>query len=135
EVDGATLHLDIFTPARAMEPTPAVVYVHGGGWVLLDRSDFYDYALALGEHDIPGVTIQFRALPPNGFYDQVADIKDAVRWVRLHAEDYNIDPNRIGIVGASSGAHLSALVATAGDGEGFDDDPPGTDSTIQSAVL
>lgn len=134
-VDSETLYLDVFEPQNVTEPTPAVVYVHGGGWFLRDRTDFYDFALGLGVQQIAGVTIDFRGLPPNGFYDQIKDIKDAVRWVRLHAKEYNIDPKRIGIVGSSSGAHLAALVATAGNGEGFDDDPPGTDSSIQSAVL
>lgn len=135
EIGGESLRLDVFQPVNQTEPTPAVVYVHGGGWFLRDRDDFEDFAMGLGIQGYAGVTIDFRDLPPNGFYDQIADIKDAIRWVRLNAEQYNIDPDRIGITGASSGAHLAALALTAGDGEGFGDDPEGTSSELQGAVL
>lgn len=134
EVDGERLMLDVFQPVNAVEPTPVVIFLHGGGWFLRDRTDFYSFGAGFGMNGYASVMIEWRDLPPNGFYDQVTDIKDAIRWVRLHAEEYNIDPSRVGISGASSGAHMAAIVATTGDGEGLGDDPPGTDSTIQSAV-
>jgi len=135
EIDGETLVLDVFMPQNVSEPTPAVIYVHGGGWFLRDRTDFYSTAFGLGVQGFAGVPIHFRQLPPNGWYDQVEDIKDAIRWIRANASRFNIDPDRIGISGASSGAHLAAVAATTGNGEGLGDDPPGASSAVQSGVF
>src|SRR5690606_16579706 len=71
----------------------------------------------------------------SGFAGQVNDIKDSIRYLRSHASEFNIDPDRIGLYGSSSGGHLAAMVAFAGDGEGVDDDPPGLDSSVQSCFL
>ena len=137
-VENAELTVDIYAPARwlAPGPTPAVLLIHGGVWRLDLRHECAGWAQDLAqEAGMAGVVVQFRLEPKRGFMDQVADIKDAVRWLRLHADEYNIDRNRIGIYGSSSGAHLAALAAFAGDEEGWGDDWPGASSRIQAACL
>ena len=135
EVNGEHLTLDAFLPGDAAAPTSAVIFVHGGGWFLRDRDDYRDFALGMARKHIAGIAIDFRLLPDNGWQAQLDDIKDAIRWVRTNHEMLNIDPDRIGIFGSSSGGHLAALAAFAGTGEGLGDDPPGTSSAVQSAVI
>jgi acetyl esterase/lipase len=75
-------------------------------------------------------------LPAVEMIDCVYDTKAAVRWVRANAEEYGIDPDRIGAIGASAGGHLIALLATTAnvpelEGSGGN---PGVSSEIQAAV-
>ena len=135
-VEEESLPIDLFLPATAEEPVPVVLFVHGGGWFLRSKLDYEDYATILAINGMAAATIEWRRVPPNGFYDQVADIKDAIRWIRANGPQYNIDPDRIGIYGSSSGAHLAALAAFNRDGDGFgDDDPEGPSSEVQAAFL
>jgi acetyl esterase/lipase len=135
-VEEESLPIDLFLPNTAVEPTPVVIFIHGGGWFLRSAMDYDDFATVLAINGMAAATIEWRRVPPNGFYDQVADIKDAVRWLRANAAEFNIDPDRIGIYGSSSGGHLAAMTAFTGDGDGFsDDDPEGPSSAVQAAWL
>ena len=135
EANGAPLMLDVLTPAEGAGPFPAVVIVHGGLWLTNDRLQYRDFALGLARRGFAAVNIDFRLDAASGFAGQVNDIKDAIRFLRANAALFAIDPDRIGIYGSSSGGHLAAMAAFAGDGEGVDDDPPGLDSAVQSCFL
>lgn len=135
-VDEEELPIDLFLPNTAQEPTPVIVFVHGGGWFLRSKLDYEDFATVMAINGMAAATIEWRRVPPNGYFDQVADIKDSIRWLRANAAEFNIDPDRIGIYGSSSGGHLAAMAAFTGDGDGFsDDDPDGPSSAVQAAWL
>ena len=134
-VDEEALPIDLFLPNTAQEPTPIVVFVHGGGWFLRNKLDYEDFASVLAINGMAAATIEWRRVPPEGFVDQITDIKDSIRWLRENAEQFNIDPGRIGIYGSSSGGHLAAMVAFTGDGDGFSDDGDGPSSAVQAAWL
>ena len=127
------LKLDIFYPPLDGSLRPAVVLIHGGAWNLNDKSDYHDFARGFARAGMVGVTPQYRFDATNGIWDQVADIKTAIRWVKENAETYGIDPNRIGLYGSSSGGHLAALAGTALDGEGLVDDGGLGDSSVDAA--
>ena len=66
------------------------------------------------------VSINYRLSGHATFPAQIEDCKAAIRWLRAHAQDYNIDPGRFGVWGSSAGGHLVALVGTSGDVKEFD---------------
>lgn len=114
EYPNKKLELDLFIPKEPMaNPMPAVVCVHGGGWVVNRRIWFEPFAKYLASKGIAAVTIDYRMLPAVTIMECVYDSKAAVRWVRANAEKYGIDPNRIGAIGASAGAQLVALLGTS----------------------
>lgn len=116
EYSNKKLALDLFMPKEPMDqPVPAVVCIHGGGWMVNRRIWFEPFAKYLAAHGMAAVTIDYRMRPAVRVIDCVYDTKAAVRWVRANAEKYGIDPNRIGAIGASAGAHLAALLATTAD--------------------
>ena len=116
EYPNKKLELDLFLPTEPMaEPVPCVVCIHGGGWRVNRRVWFEPFAQYLASKGIAAVTIDYRMLPAVRIIDCVFDSKAAVRWVRANAEQYGIDPNRIGAIGASAGAHLVALLGTTAD--------------------
>jgi acetyl esterase/lipase len=120
-VDGKDLLLDMFLPVppddvskepgSASGPFPVIVWIHGGGWQEGDRHG------CPAEHLVPrgyaAVSIEYRLTTVAPFPAQIQDCKGAIRWVRAHAREYNFDPERIGVWGASAGGHLAALLGTS----------------------
>jgi len=116
EYPNKKLKLDLFLPEKPIDtPVPLVVCVHGGGWRVNRRVWFEPFAQYLASKGLAAVTIDYRMLPAVNIIDCVYDTKAALRWVRANANKYNIDPERIGAIGASAGAHLVALLGTTAD--------------------
>ena len=131
------VQLDLYLPKEpARKPMPCVVVIHGGGWRSGDKQRFAPIAARLAENGFAAVCIGYRLLPEVSFPAPVEDCKAAVRWVRANATKHDIDPDRIGAIGGSAGAHLAAMLATshkAADLEGRGGNP-GVSSRIQATV-
>ncbi len=107
-----TLKLDIYIPDETVAcPTPAVVFIHGGGWRQGDK--YPSRVTLLAQAGFVCVSINYRLSDVAPFPAAVEDAKCAVRWLRAHAEEYNVDANRIGVWGGSAGGHLSLMVGLA----------------------
>jgi acetyl esterase/lipase len=102
-------------PKKAQGRLPAIVMIHGGGWAAGDRRDFHGLQFAFAQTGAVCVTVQYRLAPKDKFPAQVEDVKCAVRWLRAHAADYGVDPDRIAALGASAGAHLAVMLALTSD--------------------
>ncbi|MBC7771155.1 MAG: alpha/beta hydrolase, partial [Pyrinomonadaceae bacterium] len=101
---------------QARPPLPVIIWIHGGGW----ESGTKDASPAarLVSFGYAAVSISYRFSQIAPYPAQIHDCKAAIRWVRAHAKEYNFDPDRIGVWGASAGGHLAALLGTsAGDQE------------------
>lgn len=127
--------LDLAMPKDPGEtPRPTIIYIHGGGWTKGDKRSkgigaVLDYA-----------TKGFVSMSVNCRLDVdkkacIEDVKCAVRWVRAHAEKYNVDPNRIGAAGNSAGGHLALMLAVCPASAGLEGDGPYQEysSMVQSA--
>ena len=112
-VDDKPLLLDLYIPQGLTGPLPVVVWVHGGGWYLGDKS--FPQALRLTARGYAVASLNYRLSPEALFPAQIEDCKAAVRWLRAHAAQYGLDPERIGAWGASAGGHLVALLGTSGE--------------------
>lgn len=112
------LLLDLYLPIAAERNRPGVVVVRGGGWLVGDRKRFAHIASGLAERGVAAVCIEYRTADKALFPAAIQDVKAAVRWLRANALRYGIDPEAIGTVGGSSGAHMALLAAlTAGTAE------------------
>jgi acetyl esterase len=114
--NGKPLLLDAYVPPGGTGRRPAVVLVHGGGWRAGDKSSFAAQAGRLAERGWVAFSINYRLDEPSMYPAEVDDVTAAVRWVRAHADEYRIDPTRIGALGESAGGHLTAMLATLGSG-------------------
>lgn len=113
--DGIELQLDLYRPAGAAA-CPAVLLVHGGGWVAGDRTMERAFAKQLAVRGYAAAPVSYRLGEPGRFPNAVLDLRTAVRWLRAHAADYHLDPARVGIIGGSAGGMLASFVgATNGD--------------------
>ena len=95
--------LDLAMPTeKSLTPLPAIVYLHGGGWTQGDkRGQGIGTVLSYATQGFVGISVNYRL-----DVDKKACIEDAkcaIRWLRAHAEQYNVDPDRIGAAGNSAG--------------------------------
>ncbi|MEK7414924.1 MAG: alpha/beta hydrolase [Planctomycetota bacterium] len=116
---------DAYLPHGVPGPRPAVVMIHGGGWHAGNRDMFSWHGQQLAQRGIVALSITYRFWPEHCFPAQLEDVRRAVRWLRANAATYAIDPERIGGMGASAGAHLGSFLALA---EG----PPDSDPMLAS---
>jgi len=102
-----------YLPDATNTTSAAMVICPGGGYTGLAAHEGNDYALWLNQHGITCFVLKYR-LGSSGYHypAEFQDVTRAIRWVRAHAADYHIDPNRIGIMGSSAGGHLSSMVLT-----------------------
>jgi acetyl esterase/lipase len=105
--------LDLYLPEKADAPLPVIVWVHGGAW----RAGSKDRppALPFVTKGYAVASINYRLSQHAQFPAQIEGCKAALRWLRANARKYNLDPEHIGVWGASAGGHLVALLGTSGD--------------------
>ena len=113
--DGIRLTGDLYKPEKTAR-CPIVVAVHGGAWKVGDASDFQYWGPWLASRGMAVYSIEYRLVrgEKNCYPAAAIDVKAAVQFMRANAEKLDLDPTRIALMGASAGAHLSALVALAG---------------------
>lgn len=135
---GATsLHMDVFMPLNAAAPRPAIVLYHGGGWIVGERKDERDLARFLASMGYTAATASYRLCTEKGphYPIPVQDALAAVKFMRSHAADYGVDPQRIAVGGESAGGQIALMVGLVKDPSIFGDDSfPGVSSEV-SAVL
>ena len=107
---GMDLTLDASIPDGA-GPFPAAVLVHGGGWVAGDKQQYITYIFdPLSKAGFAWFSINYRLAPKYQFPAPADDIEQAIRFVKAHATEYEIDPQRIALIGESAGGQLVSYV-------------------------
>ncbi len=119
------LTMDIYRQTDVAEPRPLVLYIHGGGWQSSHKraagvfTDFPGVLADLASHGYVTASAEYRLSGEAPFPAAEYDVKAAIRYLRAHADDYGIDPERIAIWGSSAGGHLASLAAVTCDGAGL----------------
>lgn len=134
--DGQELKLDLAWPKGLDRAVPAIVMIHGGGWSGGKRQDMAGFMREAGAHGYVSATISYRLTPKHPFPAQIEDVKAAVRYLRANASDLKIDPNQIGALGVSAGAHLAMMLGTMDRGDGLEGNGGNSDqsSKVQAVV-
>lgn len=114
EHDGIKLVGDLYLP-EGRGKAPALVAFHGGGWRAGDRTFYKYWGPFLARNGYGLFTIDYRLGKPGVYPAAVYDAKAAIQFVRAKAAEFDIDPDRIGLMGDSAGGELAGLLALAGD--------------------
>lgn len=119
------LKLHIFNP-EGFKPTdsrPAYVVIHGGGWRSGTPRRFYPYAASLVPEGFVGISVEYRlTTQATTVFDCVKDGRAAIRYIRRHAGDLGIDPDKIAVGGGSAGGHVALGTALFDSVEHADED-------------
>ena len=111
------LKIDLYLPNGATGPVPCVIWIHGGAWRTGSRVN--PSARFLVDYGYAVASIDYRLSQEAVWPAQLHDCKGAVRWLRQNAAQYQLDPDRFGVWGASAGGHLAAMLGTTGDLDHF----------------
>ena len=113
EVGDKPLVLNIFYPENRSESLPAVIFFFGGGWRNGSPVQFLHHCEYLASRGIIAISAEYRVKSRDNTtpFEAVADAKSAIRYLRNHAADLGIDPERIVAGGGSAGGHLAACTA------------------------
>lgn len=112
--------LDLYLPEKSDRPLPLIVWVHGGGWQAGSKDQCFALRHGFVEHGYALASIGYRLSSHAPFPAQIQDCKAALRWLRAHAKEYNLDADHFGVWGSSAGGHLVALLGTSGEVKDFD---------------
>jgi Esterase/lipase len=110
ETGGRTLRAIIYYPG-GKGPFPAAVCIHGGAWVSGDRTSTHGLANLVASYGVVVMAIDFRMPSEWPYPAALEDINYAIRWLKHHAAQYRIVPEKVGGIGVSSGGHLILLSA------------------------
>jgi acetyl esterase/lipase len=133
---GVELKLDVYRPRGAQGALPTAVLLHGGGYRIQSTKEAFALNvipwLQMGWN---AINVEYRssgvALAPAA----VEDVRCALRWVTQNAKQYNVDPNRIVITGASAGGHLASIGGMIPESAGLDRRCPGREPIKVAAIV
>ena len=122
-IDNVSLKMDVYFPddVKSSESTPAMVFFFGGGWNSGTISQFEEHAKYFSSKGIACFLAEYRVKNPHKAspFESLKDAKSAVRFIRSHAKEYGVDPDRLIGAGGSAGGHLAAATAII---EAYDDE-------------
>ena len=114
------LHLDAFVNT-AKKKNPAVVMIHGGGWRSGNKNQMNLLAQEIASKGYSCFTIQYRLSLEAKYPDGVIDVKNAIKFIKDNAKKFNVDPDKIAVLGCSSGGQMAALIGTTNGNPAFED--------------
>jgi len=136
---GRAEKLDIYFPAPPAEGklSPAVVWIHGGGWKSGDKGEARgtEICTTLASAGYVAISLNYK-LGPGSWPTNLLDCKNGVRFLRAHATGYHVDPARIAVAGGSAGGHLSLMVGFTTGKKEFEPDAPysGVSSAVRCVI-
>jgi acetyl esterase/lipase len=127
--------LDLYLPRRPKEPMPVALLFHGGGWQSGSKEEIALDVLPYLAMGFVVANVDYRLANVAGAPAAVEDSRCALRWVIRHAKQYDLDVDRLILVGSSAGAHLALMAALAPPSAGFDTLCPGDEPLKVAAVI
>ncbi|MCM1256807.1 MAG: alpha/beta hydrolase [Roseburia sp.] len=107
------LKMDIIYPEDSTKKYPCIVWICGGAWMTMDRSAHLAYLAELARSGFVVASVEYRTTNEVRFPMPLQDVKAGIRYLKAHAERYNIDSRRMGVMGESAGGYLAAMAALA----------------------
>lgn len=116
---GLNLKLDVYRHRSQPKDCPTLLQIHGGAWMIGSKNDQgLPLMQQMASRGWVCVSVDYRLSPHATFPDHLIDVKRAIEWIRVHAQEYGANPDFLVVTGGSAGGHLAALTAlTANDPE------------------
>ena len=134
DYENVPLYMDIWRP-KGVSQLPVVLFVTGGGFIASNRARLPQLRMFLAEAGYCVSTISYRVTPESIFPAPIEDVKSAIRYLKAHSNELNINPDKISVVGDSAGGYLASFVGVTNGITEFDKgDNLYVSSSIQAAV-
>lgn len=118
------------------EICPLLVFLCGGAWQKVDRNVWIPNLVSFAQHGYAVACVDYSVMPDTTFPEQIVEIKTAIRFLRTHSAEFQIDPDHVVIMGESAGGYLAGLAALTGDEPSYKNEWYNTVSdAVQAAVL
>ena len=114
------LHLDVFYNKK-QKLNPAVIMIHGGGWKSGNKNQMQVLAQEIASKGYSCFAIEYKLSLEAKYPEGVYDIKNSIKFIKDNAKKFNVDPNKIAVLGCSSGGEMAALIGTTNENSGFED--------------
>lgn len=114
------LHLDAYFYNKK-KANPAVILIHGGGWRSGNKSQMQILAQEIASKGYSCFPVEYRLSLEAKYPEAVYDVKNAIKFVKDNAKKFNVDPNKIAVLGCSSGGQMAALIGTTNGNSAFED--------------
>jgi len=114
------LHLDAFF-CNKKKKNPAVIMIHGGGWRSGNKDQMQDMAREIASKGYSCFAVEYRLSLEAKYPEGVIDVKNAIKFIKDNAIKFNVDPDKITVLGCSSGGQMAALIGTTNDILDFED--------------
>lgn len=131
------LKMDILAPSGrpGQGKRPLFVWICGGGFATMERSAYIPWLTYFAKRGYIAASVEYRLSNSAHFPAQIEDVKKAIRFLRAHADEYGIDPDRVAVGGESAGGNLASMVGVTNDIAAFDVGEYPEQSSHVSAVV
>ncbi|MCD0467101.1 alpha/beta hydrolase [Flavobacterium sp. ENC] len=115
------LHFDAFLN-KNKKLNPAVILIHGGGWKSGNKNQMHELAQEIASKGYSCFAIEYRLSPEAKYPEGIYDVKNAIRFIKDNAKRFRVDPDKIAVLGCSSGGQMAALIGTTNGNPAFEDE-------------
>jgi acetyl esterase/lipase len=119
-IDVRELHLDAFYK-KQKSLNPAVILIHGGGWKSGNKSQMNLMAQEIASKGYSCFSVEYRLSDEAPFPGGIMDVKTAIKYIKQNARKFNVDTNKIAVLGCSSGGQMAALIGTTNGKSAFEE--------------
>ena len=138
EVDNVALKADIYKPAGDFSTKypkyPAVLLIHGGGWITGSKENERVMAQNLAANGYVAITAAYRLSTVARYPAAVLDLKATICWMRRNADKYQINADKIAVLGASAGAQLATLIGVTSENQFYKEGDSNCSDAVQAIV-
>ncbi|WP_426484736.1 alpha/beta hydrolase fold domain-containing protein [Flavobacterium sp. 2] len=120
QIEKRALHLDAYFNT-SKKANPAVIMIHGGGWRSGNKSQMQIMAQEIAAKGYSCFPVEYRLSLEAKYPDAVYDVKNAIKFIKDNAKKFHVDPNKIAVLGCSSGGQMAALIGTTNNNTAFED--------------
>ncbi|UTN03433.1 alpha/beta hydrolase [Flavobacterium bizetiae] len=115
-----TLHLDAFL-SKNKKKNPGIIMIHGGGWRSGNKKQMQVLAQEITAKGYSCFAIEYRLSLEAKYPQAIYDVKNAIKFIKNNAKRFRVDPDKIAVLGCSSGGQMAALIGTTNEDLGFED--------------
>ena len=113
---------------------PAVILIHGGGWKSGDKNQMHALAQKIALRGYSCFCIEYRKSLEAKYPAAIIDVKNAIKFIKEKAQNYRVNPNKIAVLGCSSGGQMAALVGTTNGNSKFEDSTSKPTASVQAVI-